>query len=42
VRLAALNLKRISGVDLGDLGSESAISENLGFSPKFTGFSLFT
>jgi len=31
VRLAALDLKGISGVDLGDLWSGSVISENLRF-----------
>jgi len=31
VRLAALNLREISVVDLGGLGPESVISENLGF-----------
>jgi len=40
VRLAALNLDGISGVDLGGLRPESVISENLGFHLKFTGFSL--
>jgi len=32
VRLAALNLEGISGVDLGGLRPESVISENLRFS----------
>jgi len=34
VRLAALNLNRISVVDLGGIGTESRDSENLGFSPN--------
>jgi len=40
VRLAALNLKGISEVDLGGIGSESVISENLGFHLNLRVFSL--
>jgi len=40
VRLAALDLEGDLRVDLGDPGPESVISENLGFSLKFMGFSL--
>jgi len=42
VRLAALNLRKISGMDLGGLRPESGISGNLRFSPKFMGFLTFT
>jgi len=41
VRLAALDLKEISGVYLEGSELDPGISENLGFSLKFTCFSLF-
>jgi len=42
VRLAALDLGGDLRVDLGGIGPESVISENLGFHLKFMSFLLFT
>jgi len=41
VRLAALDLEGISWGDLGGLGSESVVSENLRFSSKIHEFLTF-